>query len=79
MMLLRTDAEVTSLTISISDTAPHHHDDPVIATAVNGAASYLVTRDHALLDLRNVENVAIVSPRDFLDILDRQQLGVDRP
>ena len=75
LMLLRTDAEVTSFTVTVSGAAAHHHDDPVIATAISGAASYLVTRDHALLALGNIEEVTIVSPRDFLDVLDRQKLG----
>lgn len=47
-------------------------DDPIIATAVAAKADYLVTGDRAhLLPIGHYESIRIVSPRVFLDILDR--------
>ena len=47
-------------------------DDPIIATAVAAKADYLVTGDRAhLLPLGQYEGIRIVSPREFLDILNR--------
>ena len=47
-------------------------DDPIIATAVAAKADYLVTGDRAhLLPLGHYEDIRIVSPREFLDILNR--------
>src|SRR4051795_5436808 len=45
-------------------------DDPIIATAVAAKADYLVTGDRAhLLPIGQYEDIRIVSPREFLDIL----------
>lgn len=45
-------------------------DDLVIATAVAGAAEYLVTGDNGLLAVESFQDVSIVSPREFLELLD---------
>lgn len=44
-------------------------DDYLLAYAVVGQADYLVTGDHDLLALGEVEQLKIVSPADFLEIL----------
>src|SRR5689334_23252714 len=47
-------------------------DDPIVATAVAAKADYLVTGDRAhLLPIGQYESIQIVSPREFLDILNR--------
>jgi putative PIN family toxin of toxin-antitoxin system len=46
-------------------------DDPLVATAVAGRADYLVTGDRRhLLVLREYEGVQIISPRDFIELLE---------
>lgn len=44
-------------------------DDAVIATAVEGHAEYLVTGDRALLALGVHRGVRMVTPRDFVQLL----------
>lgn len=44
-------------------------DDKFIETALNGKASYIVTQDRHLLDIREFEGVRIVTPEEFLRIL----------
>ena len=44
--------------------------DHVLATAVEGEASYLVTGDHALLALTEFRGVRIVTARELLTLLD---------
>ena len=44
-------------------------DDYVLATGRLARASYLVTGDHDLLAIKQYEGMAIVSPREFLEIL----------
>ena len=47
-------------------------DDPIIATAVAAKADYLVTGDRAhLLPIGQYGGIRIVSPKEFLDILNR--------
>jgi putative PIN family toxin of toxin-antitoxin system len=48
------------------------NDDVVLATAVAGKAHLIVTGDDDLLDLESYEGIRIVSPRKFLELLDRQ-------
>lgn len=45
-------------------------DDRVLACAIEGEADYIVTGDPHLLTLENYEGVKIVSPRDFLSVLE---------
>ena len=46
-------------------------DDLVLATAVAAGADAIVTGDEDLLTLRRYEGIAILSPRQFLELLDR--------
>jgi putative PIN family toxin of toxin-antitoxin system len=72
---LRRRSVVVPITAVISGVASHPEDDLVLATAVSGDANYLVTEDKQLLALGAYQSVLIVSPRDFLALLDRQKLG----
>jgi putative PIN family toxin of toxin-antitoxin system len=44
-------------------------DDKYIAAAIEGRAGFVVAGDSDLLDLRQYEDIRIVSPRVFLDLL----------
>lgn len=44
-------------------------DDKFLEVAVNGAASHIVTGDPDLLVLHPFRNIAVVSPADFLDLI----------
>jgi len=48
---------------------PDPDDEPIVASAIAGKANVFVTGDKALLDLKSVENLPIVSPRDFWEML----------
>ncbi len=54
-------------------------DDMVVATAVRAGADYLVTGDKKhLLPLREYRGTRIVSPRQFLDLLEHGPAGQSR-
>lgn len=44
-------------------------DDMIVATAVAAGARYLVTGDRHLLSLGQYQDIRIVTPRQFLDLL----------
>jgi uncharacterized protein len=67
--LLRRRGLFTSITAVVQDVATHPEDDLVLATAVSGTADYLVTGDRQLQALGTYEDVTILSPRAFLDLL----------
>jgi uncharacterized protein len=69
LRLLREQAILTPITVTITGVATHPEDDLVLATAVSAKADYLVTGDGQLQKLRMFGGVSIVSPRAFLDRL----------
>lgn len=67
--LLRSDAIVTAVTVEVAGVATHPEDDLILATAVAGAATYLVTGDRKLRAVGTFHGVTLLSPREFLDRL----------
>ena len=47
-------------------------DDVVLATALAGKADVIMTGDEDLLVLRKIRGIKILSPRQFLELLDRR-------
>ncbi|MBI2357353.1 MAG: putative toxin-antitoxin system toxin component, PIN family [Deltaproteobacteria bacterium] len=52
-------------TIEIQD----QHDLPILSAAISAGATVFVTGDKELLDIGQIENLAILSPRQFWDKL----------
>ena len=67
---LRTRAIMTELTVAVAGIATHREDDLILATALSGDASYLVTQDRQLLKLGSYRGLRIVPPGRLLDILE---------
>lgn len=74
---LRKQAAWTDLTTSVSGVATHPEDDMVLATATSANADYLVTGDKPLQGLRQYQSVPIISPREFLTLLDERTMNHD--
>jgi putative PIN family toxin of toxin-antitoxin system len=70
MSALRDDAQHVAISSVVRGVASHPEDDLVPAAAVSGEAAYLVTGDRQLQSLDQFQDVAIVSPRDFLTLLE---------
>jgi len=68
--LLRRRGEIVPLSGAVVGAAGHPHDDPVLETAIAGGADYLVTGDAELLTLGSYQSVVILTPREFLAVLD---------
>jgi uncharacterized protein len=66
---LESDLVSVPITMQVSGVATHPEDDLVIATAVATGADYLVTYDRQLLKLENYGGVRIVTPYQFLQVL----------
>jgi putative PIN family toxin of toxin-antitoxin system len=67
--LLDERAELISEAPAMPRTATHPEDDLILATAVSGQVSYLVTGDRQLLKLARYGGVEIISPSAFLGML----------
>jgi putative PIN family toxin of toxin-antitoxin system len=72
---LRRRSLVVPITAAVSGVASHPEDDLVLATAVSSDADFLVTGDKQLLALDVYQEVHIVSPRRFIEILIEQKSG----
>ena len=72
--LLRADALMAALSTPVVGVATHAEDDDVLATALNGEAAILCTRDKQLLRLRTYENIAILRPGELLALLETGSL-----
>jgi predicted nucleic acid-binding protein len=73
---LKQDAQLIAITVTISGVASHPEDDLVLAAAVSATADYLVTGDKQLQRLGAYQGDTIVSPRQFLTLLDAQEAPV---
>lgn len=51
-------------------------DDKILACALTTQANYIVTRDKDLLDLNNYHGTQIITPEDFIAVL---QQGANQP
>ncbi len=68
--LLRREALMVVPRTNVEGVAADPTDDHVLATAVDGEASYLVTGDHALLALAEFRGARIVTAWELLTLLD---------
>lgn len=48
-------------------------DDKYIMAAIEGKADYIVSGDQHLLELKKYENIKIITPREFVEILEEQE------
>lgn len=83
---LRAEAVLVSPDVSVQRVGEDEEDDLVLGTAVTGSADYLVTGDKHLQSLQTLVSdetrrgrgrpgMVIVSPRQFVDVLDRGSMG----
>lgn len=67
--LLRAEATVTAITVEVAGVATHPEDDLILATTVFAGATVLVTGDRRLRALGQFRGVAILTPREFHELL----------
>ena len=72
---LSSDPVRVPLTVSVHGDASHPEDDLILATALSARADYLVTGDHQLQALQIYHGIQVVSPREFVTILDLPALS----
>jgi putative PIN family toxin of toxin-antitoxin system len=72
MRRLRTQAVIVEPDATVRGIANDEEDDLVLATAVAGDVDFLVTGDRQLQALGRFRHVTILSPRQFLDLLEAE-------
>lgn len=72
VLALSDEAEIVT-PVSLSERVCRDKDDDIVlATAMAGRAAIILTGDHDLLVLKKFRGIAILSPRQFLEMLDRR-------
>lgn len=71
-MELKSVALVVEPTLDVRGVATHPEDDVVLSTALSGQATILCTEDRQLLKLRSHQQIAILSPGEFLAVLETE-------
>src|SRR5690348_9276078 len=79
LSVLHSDQALVPLAVHVAGVATHPEDDLVLATAASARADYLVTGDRQLLRLGSFEGMPVISPADFLAVLDRDERHSDEP
>lgn len=77
--ILRSKATLVAPVDSVVGVAEHQEDDLVLATAVAGGVTFLVTGDYGLQRVERYGDIAILSPRAFRDVLDAEALRRGEP
>lgn len=70
MEVLRRRANVVPITEQVHGIASHPEDDLVLSTAISAAVNIIVTGDKPLQAISQHTGIRILSPRDFLTLLD---------
>jgi len=70
---LQLHALTVTIAVEVQGVATHPEDDLVLATAVSAAADMLVTGDRRLRDVQDYRGVTILTPREFLGLLEQQE------
>lgn len=70
LTLLRSEATLVVPSSAVRGVAEDEEDDLVLATAIAGDAGFLITGDRFLQMLGQYQNVVILSPRQFLEVLE---------
>lgn len=71
--IVRERATIVSIITPIPKVSKDPDDNIVLATAESGSASYVVTGDHQLQDLKQFKGIKIVSSRSFFEIIQKEQ------
>lgn len=61
------------ITVPLAGVATHSEDDAILATALSGCIAYLVTGDRQLQQHGVYGGTRLLSPRQFLEVLDRER------
>lgn len=70
--LLRVVTQVITPLPKIKPVVRDPNDDMIIACAVKAKAQYIVTRDKDLLDLESYHRITIISPEEFMQLVNAQ-------
>ena len=69
LRLVRENTTIVTITTPVPNVLRTRADNLVLATAESAGVAYIVSGDRELQQLGRYQDIAILSPRDFLDLL----------
>ena len=66
---VKTFARIVTITAAVSGVCRDPNDDQFLAAASSGGATYIVSSDHDLQVLGEYQDVKVLSPREFAELL----------
>jgi len=70
--VIEADAQLVPGKLKLTGVCRDPKDDPFIACAVEGQASYLVTGDDDLLSMGSYRGITMIRAYDFVELLDKE-------
>jgi uncharacterized protein len=68
------EAQIHPMTVRVSGIATHPEDDLILSIALGASAKYLVTGDKKLQERVAYRGTLLLTPRQFLDVLDGEAI-----
>ena len=73
--VIRERATIVPITSTLPTVSKDPDDNMVLATAESGNASYIVTGDRQLQDIKQFKNIKIVNARTFSEIIEDEKVA----
>ena len=70
ILYIKTFATIVPASVTVEGVCRDPDDDAFLAAALSGGADYIVSGDHDLQALDKYQNVKMLSPKEFADLLE---------
>ena len=72
MNILLSYSDIVEPTTKVDVVKADENDNKIIECAIDGKADFIVTGDHHLLELKSYKSIKIITPAEFLELLESE-------
>ena len=72
MNILLSYSDIVEPTTKVNVVKADENDNKIIECAIDGEADFIVTGDHHLLELKSYKSIKIITPAEFLKLLESE-------
>ncbi len=72
MNILLSYSDIVEPTTKVNVVKADENDNKIIECAIDGKADFIVTGDHHLLELKSYKSIKIITPAEFLELLESE-------
>jgi len=70
--ILLSYSDIVEPTTKVNVVKADENDNKIIECAIDGEADFIVTGDHHLLELKSYKSIKIITPAEFLELLESE-------